>query len=137
MAIKRLVPGSVFAKTAAAGIAVLGTVYVIWILYAVYVISPARYARNDANYSWSGALFILLFLTLAISTIFLSRYVMARIDGRSINSKNFYALAIVTMLIPFPIAPVSPTTMIFFVFAWLLLMLNSIFGRSPEPQPAH
>jgi len=117
MAIKRLVPGSVFAKTFAVTIAILGTAYVSWILYAVYVLDPQNYARNDANYSWSGALFVLLFLTLAISTIFMARYVMARIDGSRDNSKKIYALAAVTMLIPFPIAPISPTTMIFFVFA--------------------
>jgi hypothetical protein len=136
MSIKRLVPGSLFAKTFTVTIAILGTAYVSWVLYAVYVRDPQNYARNDANYSWSGALFVLLFLTLAISTIFMSRYVMARVDGRSGNSKKFYALAAATMLIPFPIAPISPTMMIFFVFAWLLLMLNSIFGRSPEPEPA-
>jgi hypothetical protein len=137
MVIKRFIPGSVFAKTSAVTIAILGTAYVSWVLFGVYVLDPRNYARNDANYSWSGALFVLAFLTLAISTIFMSRYVMARIDGRSNNSKRIYALAAVIMLIPFPIAPISPTTMIFFVFGWLLLMLNSIFGRSPEPQPAN
>ena len=136
MTIKRFIPGTKFAKTLAMGIAVLGTAYVIWFFYAVYVLSPQRYARNDANYSWSAVLFGTAFLTLAISTIFLARYVMRRIDGRGDNSKKILALAIVTMLIPFPIAPISPTTMIFFVFAWMLLALYWIFGRSPEPQPA-
>jgi hypothetical protein len=136
MAIQQFVPRSLFAKTFAIVIAILGTAYVSWIIFAVYVLDPKNYARNDANYSWSGALFVVAFLTLAISTIFLSRYVMARIDGRSVNSKKFYALAIVTMLIPFPIAPVSPTTMIFFVFAWMLLWLNWTFGRSPQRQLA-
>ena len=112
----------------------LGTAYVSWILYAVYVYDSQHYARNDANYSWSGALFVIAFLTLAISTIFLARYVMRRIDGRGDNPKKFLALAIVTMLIPFPIAPVSPTTMIFLVSAWMPLALYWIFGRSPEPQ---
>ena len=137
MTVKRLVPGSVFAKTFTVTIAVLAIAYVSWFFYAVYVHAPQRYARNDANYGWWGVLGVLLFVTLAISTIYMSRYVMRRIDGRSGSSWKFYALAVVTMLIPFPIAPVSPTTMIFFVFAWLLLMLNSIFGRSTEPQPVN
>jgi hypothetical protein len=132
MTIKRLIPGSVFAKTSAVTIAVLGTAYVSWFLYSVYVYSPQHYARNDANYGWWGVLGVLLFLTLVISTIFMSRYVLSRIDGRGGSAWKFYVLAVVTMLIPFPIAPVSPTTMIFFVFAWLLLMLNWAFGRSPE-----
>ena len=137
MTIKRLVPGSVFAKTPTVTIAVLATAYVSWFLYSVYVYSPQHYARNgnDANYGWWGVLCVVLFLTLVISTIFMSRYVLSRIDGRGGSAWKFYVLAVVTMLIPFPIAPVSPTTMIFFVFAWLLLALNWTFGRSPQARP--
>ena len=136
MVTNRAVIGSKFAKIATVTIAVLGTAYVSWILYAVYVLDPRNYARNDANYSWSGAMFVLLFLVLAISTIVLSRYILGRIARRSDNSKKIYALAAGTMLLSLLPALISPSAFIFFIFGASLLMLNWIFGRSVIQVPA-
>jgi uncharacterized membrane protein required for colicin V production len=135
MANKLAVIGSQFAKIATVTIALLGAAYVSWFLYAVYVLHPRNYARNDANYSWLGAMFVVILLILAISTIVLSRYVLGRIARRSDNSNKIHALAVVIMLLSLLPALLSPTAFIFFIFSASLLMLNWIFGRSMAQIP--
>ena len=132
---KRLTIGSKFAMTATATIAILGAAYVIWFFYAVYVRDPREYGRNEANYSLIGAILGSIMLTLGVATVALSRFIWHRIAGRGAGSKKINSLVIVIMLFPFPLAPVSPTTMIFVIFALLLLLLNRIFGRSVESRP--
>ena len=112
-------------------IALVSTVYAIGFFYGVLVLYP-----NDANYSLYGIIVLSSMLLVAISTVVMSRYVWGRIARKSDNSKKIYGLAAAMTVLPLPVALISPSAMIFFLFAVMLLALNWIFGRSPESQPA-
>ncbi|MEE8046058.1 MAG: hypothetical protein V3T49_04385 [Dehalococcoidia bacterium] len=111
----------------AVALAVLVVAYVIWAFYRVYF---SEHARNENSFSWSVAIFVTVIVMSAVAAVSLSRLVIRRISGRRSSSKAIYLLAAPLVILPIPIALVSPTTMIFSFVAMLLLLLNFLFGRS-------
>ncbi len=114
----------------AVALAVTVVAYVIFVFYRVYF---SDHARNEHDFSWSVAIFVTVIVMSAVATVSLSRLVTRRISGRRSSSKAIYLLAAPLVILPIPIAPVSPTTMIFSFVATLLLLPNFLFGRSRKP----
>ena len=116
--------------TAASVIGLFAIIYVSWFLYAVYVISPREYARNDANYSLSGILFMSGMVVLAASTVLMSRSVWLRSYGRQTSTWKLRIYTGFMMIFSVLISSVSPTTLIFFLFALVLQFLLAVSKRT-------
>jgi len=116
--------------TAASVIGLFAIIYVSWFLYAVYVISPREYARNDANYSLSGILFMSGMVVLAASTVLMSRSVWLSSYGRQTSTWKLRIYTGFMMIFSVLISPVYPTTLIFFLFALVLQFLLAVSKRT-------
>ena len=116
--------------TAASVIGLFAIIYVSWFLYAVYVISPREYARNDANYSLSGILFMSGMVVLAASTVLMSRSVWLRSYGRQTSTWKLRIYTGFMMIFSVLISSISPTTLIFFLFALVLQFLLAVSKRT-------
>ncbi|MBT3995898.1 MAG: hypothetical protein HOF01_08875 [Chloroflexi bacterium] len=113
------------AKTIAVTFALFAIVYVGWFLYAVLVMRP-----NEANSTLIGIVGISLMGLLAVSTVAMSRSVWMRSSGHRTSSRRFWIYTPFMVIFPVLVSPLSPTTLIFVIFAIVLLFLNSALGRS-------
>lgn len=113
------------AKGTTAALGLFAIVYVVWFLYAVIVLYP-----NDANSSLIGAVGLSLMASLGVTTVAMSRSIWLRSSGRSTNARLFWIYTPFMVVFPVLVYPLSPTTLIFVIFAFVLLLLNKEMGRA-------
>jgi hypothetical protein len=111
-----------------AALAILAIVYVSWFFYAVYVMGPREYGRNEANYSWSGVIFSSILVLLGVATIVLTRFIWRSIAGQDTATKTIHGLAALVAIIWLPLGLISPSVVIFLFTSVFQLVLHSLFG---------
>jgi len=118
------------AKTIAVTFGMLGVIYIAWFLYAIYVLEP-----NENNNTVIGVVMASLMALLAVSTIAMSRSVWLRSSGRPTSTRQFWVYTPFMVIFSALVSGYSPspTTLIFVIFAIVLLFLNLALGRSRVP----
>ena len=104
---------------ASAIIGLFGFAFAAWIFYSALVLYP-----NDDNFSMLGIL-----ATLGVISSILSLLVWRRIFGQLFETKFVHVLAALVAILWLPLFLLSPSMVVFFLIAVVLLALNVMFGR--------
>lgn len=112
-------------RVAAGVIGLFAVVYVSWFLYAIYVLYP-----NEANYSPIGIVLASLMVVLAAVTVAFARSVWRRSSGVHTRARDLRLFTGFMVIFPVLISPVSPTTLVFVLFAPFLMFMNWMTTRS-------
>lgn len=119
-------------KTITVAFGLLAVVYISWFLYRIYLLEP-----HEANNSVIGVVMASLMALLAVSTIAMSRSVWLRSSGRPTNTRLFWVYIPFMVIFSVWVSPYAPTTLIFVIFAIVLLILNSALGFRSVPTIAN
>lgn len=105
-------------------IGLFSVVYIFWFLYAIYVLEP-----NDANYSPVGVLLVSMIVAVAGVTIAYARSVWRRSLGIHYNAWKLRWFGIFMIVPSVLVSPLSPTMLLFVIFAFVMMFINSLFAR--------
>ena len=108
-----------FGMAASAIIGLFGFAFAAWIFYSALALYP-----NDDNFSMLGIL-----ATLGVISSILSLLVWRRIFGQLFETKFVHVLAALVAILWLPLFLLSPSMVVFFLIAVVLLALNVMFGR--------
>jgi hypothetical protein len=117
-------------RVISAVIGLLAVAYVLFVIYRVYFFHP--HGRGDSS---SALLMILITVLLAAMTIEFARSERRRSLGVCSNAWKLRAFAVILIVFPVLVSPLSPTTLVFFFFAIILLFSRSLYGISRTQFP--
>jgi len=111
--------------------AVFGVVVLLAIAYFMFLVQRLLFHESNKSSSVGSALpFMFINMALVAMTIEFARSVWRRSLGVHSNVWKLRAFAVILILFPVLVSPLSPTTLVFAMFALVLIFLNSLFYRS-------
>lgn len=112
-------------------IGLLAVIYVLFALYRVYF-----FESGGSSNSSSPRVFILIIVLLAAMTIEFARSVWRRSQGVRSNVWKVLAFAVILIVFPVLASPLSPTLLVFAIFAVVLTFVNLVLNRLFAPKTA-
>ena len=119
-------------RAVAGVIGLLAVAYFLFLVYRVYF-----FESNRSSSALSALPFVLINMALVAMTIEFARSVWRRSLGVHSNAWQLRAFAVILIVFPVLVSPLSPTTLVFAMSTLVLIFVNLVLNRLFAPQPAN